>query len=153
SMQTYMIVMSIHTVQAVMKKLLTSMTTNAPENTVLPSYAQGQWQTAKSPQPTADVFDANTGEIITQVPSEGLDIAGMVDHAPTVGQQSLGELTIHDRALKLKELAKYLTGRKDELYNISFRTGATQRDHYIDTDGGISTLFVYSSKGDRKSTR
>src|SRR5699024_7295244 len=48
------------------------------------------------------------------------------------------------------ELAKYLTGRKDELYNISFRTGATQRDHYIDTDGGISTLFVYSSKGRRE---
>src|SRR5690625_406729 len=133
-----------------MKQLLNSTTTNAPEKTVLPSYAQGQWQTAKSPQQTADVFDANTGEIITQVSSEGLDIAGMVDHARTVGQQSLGELTIHDRALKLKELAKYLTGRKDELYNISFRTGATQRDHYIDTDGGISTLFVYSSKGRRE---
>src|SRR5699024_12754802 len=69
---------------------------------------------------------------------------------PRVLQQLLGELTIHDRAIKRKHLAKYLTGRKDELYNISLRTGATQRYHYLDTDGGISTLFVYSSKGRRE---
>lgn len=126
------------------------MTTNAPEKTILPSYAQGQWQTADAPQRTAEVFDANTGELITHVSSDGIDIAGMVNYARDVGQKSLGELTTHDRALKLKELAQYLNGRKDELYEISFRTGATQRDHYIDTDGGISTLFVYSSKGRRE---
>src|SRR5690625_7915570 len=74
----------------------------------------------------------------------------MVNHARTVGQKSLGELTIHERALKLKELAQYMNGRKEELYEISYRAGATQRDHYIDTDGGISTLFVFSSKGRRE---
>lgn len=126
------------------------MTTNAPEKTILPSYAQGQWQAADAPQRTAEVFDANTGELITHVSSDGIDIAGMVNYARDVGQKSLGELTTHDRALKLKELAQYLNGRKDELYETSFRTGATQRDHYIDTDGGISTLFVYSSKGRRE---
>src|SRR5699024_509821 len=82
--------------------------------------------------------------------SDDIDIAGMVEHARTVGQKTLGELTTHERALKLKELAQYLTGRKQELYDISFRTGATQRDHYVDTDGGISTLFVFSSKGRRE---
>lgn len=126
------------------------MTTNAPAKTVLPSYAQGQWQTPEAPQKTAEVFDANTGELITQVSSDGIDIAGMVAYARDVGQKSLGDLTIHERALKLKELAKYLTDRKQELYDISFRTGATQRDHLIDTDGGISTLFVFSSKGRRE---
>lgn len=126
------------------------MTTNAPAKTVLPSYAQGQWQAPESPQQTADVFDANTGEFITQVSSDGVDVAGMVDYARDTGQKSLGDLTTHERALKLKELAKYLTERKQELYDISFRTGATQRDHAIDTDGGISTLFVYSSKGRRE---
>lgn len=126
------------------------MTTNAPEKTILPSFAKGQWQSANAPQKTAEVFDANTGELITHVSSDGVDIAGMVDYARTVGQKSLGELTTHERALKLKELAQYLNGRKDELYTLSFRTGATKRDHGVDIDGGISTLFVYSSKGRRE---
>src|SRR5699024_1189474 len=126
------------------------MTINAPAQTVLSSYAQGTWQAPDAPENITQVLDANTGELITQVSSDGIDIAGMVDYARTVGQRSLGELTTHERALKLKELAQYLNGRKEELYKISFRTGATQRDHYIDTDGGISTLFVFSSKGRRE---
>lgn len=126
------------------------MTTNAPEKTILPSFAKGEWQSAEEPQKTAEVFDANTGELITHVSSDGVDIAGMVDYARTVGQKSLGDLTTHERALKLKELAQYLNGRKEELYTISYRTGATKRDHGVDTDGGISTLFVYSSKGRRE---
>src|SRR5699024_8651646 len=104
----------------------------------------------ENPDKVAQALDANTGEVITGVSSEGIDIAGMVNYARTVGQKSLGELTIHERALKLKELAQYMNGRKEELYEISFRTGATQRDHYVDTDGGITTLFVYSSKGRRE---
>ena len=126
------------------------MTINAPSQTILPSYAQGQWQAPENPEKVAQAVDANTGEVITGVSSEGIDIAGMVNYARTVGQKSLGELTIHERALKLKELAQYMNGRKEELYKISYRAGATQRDHYIDTDGGISTLFVFSSKGRRE---
>src|SRR5699024_8772435 len=126
------------------------MTINAPAQTVLSSYAQGKWQAPDAPENIAQVLDANTGELITQVSSDGIDTAGMVDYARTVGQRSLGELTTHERALKLKELAQYLNGRKEELYKASFRTGATQRDHYIDADGGISTLFVFSSKGRRE---
>ena len=126
------------------------MTINAPAQTVLSSYAQGKWQAPDAPENLAQVLDANTGELITQVSSDGIDIAGMVDYARTVGQQSLGKLTTHERALKIKELAQYLNERKEELYKVSFRTGATQRDHYIDTDGGISTLFVFSSKGRRE---
>jgi len=126
------------------------MTINAPAQTILPSYAQGQWQAPENPEKVAQALDANTGELITGVSSEEIDIAGMVNYARTVGQKALGELTIHERALKLKELAKYMNGRKEELYEVSYRAGATQRDHYIDTDGGISTLFVFSSKGRRE---
>src|SRR5690625_378603 len=126
------------------------MTTNAPEKTILPSYAQGEWQSTDTPEKSVQALDANTGEVVAEVSSDGIDIGGMVEYARTVGQKALGELTIHERALKLKELAKYLNERKEELYEVSFRTGATQRDHYIDTDGGISTLFVYSSKGRRE---
>ncbi|QMV84213.1 phenylacetic acid degradation bifunctional protein PaaZ [Corynebacterium hindlerae] len=117
---------------------------------LVPSYLSGQWTTPKSPSKVTDVLDARTGEVIAQVSTEGLDIAGAIDYARTTGQEGLGELTIHERALKLKELALFLGEYKEELYRISDSTGATQRDHYIDIDGGIGTLFTFSSKGRRE---
>lgn len=50
----------------------------------------------------------------------------------------------------LKKLAQYLTERKDQLYKLSFQTGATRTDNLIDVDGGIGTLFVYAGKGRRE---
>jgi oxepin-CoA hydrolase/3-oxo-5,6-dehydrosuberyl-CoA semialdehyde dehydrogenase len=50
----------------------------------------------------------------------------------------------------LKELAKHLSGHKKEFYALSTETGATKSDSWIDIDGGISTLFVFSSKGRRE---
>ena len=43
-----------------------------------------------------------------------------------------------------------LTERKDELYALSTRTGATKNDSWVDIDGGIGVLFTYSSKGRRE---
>ncbi|MGW4857965.1 phenylacetic acid degradation bifunctional protein PaaZ [Kocuria palustris] len=118
--------------------------------TILPSYLEGQWWTPQDPQRVTDVLDAVTGELVTRVSTDGIDLAAAVEHARTVGQRSLGGLSLHERALKLKELALHLTEHKQELYDLSFRTGATQRDHFVDTDGGISTLFTFSSKGRRE---
>jgi oxepin-CoA hydrolase/3-oxo-5,6-dehydrosuberyl-CoA semialdehyde dehydrogenase len=50
----------------------------------------------------------------------------------------------------LKALAQYLMEHKAEFYHISTKTGATRNDSWIDIDGGISTLFVFSSKGRRE---
>ncbi|NHU86021.1 phenylacetic acid degradation bifunctional protein PaaZ [Kocuria sp. JC486] len=127
-----------------------SATAAAHSPSILPSYLQGTWWAPENPQRTTDVLDAVTGEVVTRVSTEGMDLPGAIEHARTVGQRSLGELTIHERALKLKELALFLSEHKKELYQISFRTGATQRDHYIDIDGGIGTLFTFSSKGRRE---
>ena len=117
---------------------------------ILPSFIAGQWWSPQDPQKVTEVTDASTGEVVARVSTDGIDIAAAVEHARTVGQKALGELTIHQRALKLKELATYLTEHKQELYDLSFATGATQRDHAIDTDGGIGTLFTFSSKGRRE---
>lgn len=117
---------------------------------ILPSFIAGQWWTPADPQKVTEVTDASTGEVVARASTDGIDIAAAVDYARTVGQKSLGELTIHERALKLKELATYLNENKQALYDLSFATGATQRDHGIDTDGGISTLFTFSSKGRRE---
>ena len=59
-------------------------------------------------------------------------------------------MTFHERAGLLKSLAKYLGDRKDEFYTLSYATGATKSDSWIDIDGGISTMFVYASKGTRE---
>ena len=127
------------------------MTVTAPSlPEILPSYVAGSWWTPSHPSKVTDVTDANTGARLTGVSTDGLDTAAAIEHARTVGQQALGELTIHERALKLKELALYLNSRVQELYDVSFATGATQRDHAFDVDGGIGTLFTFSGKGRRE---
>ena len=50
----------------------------------------------------------------------------------------------------LKALAKRLLDFKEELYTLSYRTGATKDDSWIDIDGGIGTVFAYASKGARE---
>ncbi|KAA9394402.1 phenylacetic acid degradation bifunctional protein PaaZ [Kocuria coralli] len=117
---------------------------------MLPSYVEDAWWIPEEPVRTTEVLDAVTGEPVATVSTDGIDLGRAVAHARAVGQKSLGELTIHERALKLKQLALHLQEHKKELYDLSFRTGSTQRDHYIDIDGGIGTLFTFSSKGRRE---
>lgn len=116
----------------------------------LPSFVQGEWWTPSSPERSTDVRDASTGEVVTRVCTDGLDLDGALEYARTVGQQSLGALTFHQRAVLLKQFALTLTERKDELYALSARTGATRADSWVDIDGGIGVLFSYSGKGRRE---
>ena len=114
----------------------------------LQNYALGQWIEGTG-APT-ELYHAVTGEPIAQAGSGGLDFAAMAAYARRVGGPSLRALTFHQRALRLKELAKYLSERKDTLYALSAATGATKADSWVDIDGGIGTLFVYASKGRRE---
>lgn len=118
--------------------------------TVVPSYLCDEWVTPDNPVDVHEVRDASTGEVVATVSTEGLDLSGALDYARTTGQRSLQELTLHERALKLKKLATYLNEHKSELYSEANKAGATQRDNFIDVDGGISTLFTFSSKGRRE---
>ena len=45
----------------------------------------------------------------------------------------------------LKKLALYLTKRKDAFYELSYRTGATKVDSWIDIEGGFGNLFANAS--------
>ena len=118
--------------------------------TVVPSYLCDEWVTPDNPVDVREVRDASTGEVVATVSTEGLDLSGALDYARTTGQRSLQELTLHERALKLKKLATYLNEHKSELYSEANKAGATQLDNFIDVDGGISTLFTFSSKGRRE---
>lgn len=117
---------------------------------MLESYVRDAWW-APAPDVTGtEVFDASTGEVVARVSTEGLDLGAVLEHARTVGQQSLSALTFHQRAVLLKQLALALTERKQELYELSYKTGATKSDSWVDIDGGIGVLFTYSGKGRRE---
>lgn len=117
-------------------------------STVLESYIKGGWYAA-SDEGTA-LADAVSGETVARISSTGLDLDGMLHHARSVGGPSLRELTFHERAAILKNLAKHLFELKEEFYALSSRTGATLRDSGIDIDGGFGTLLSYASKGTRE---
>jgi oxepin-CoA hydrolase/3-oxo-5,6-dehydrosuberyl-CoA semialdehyde dehydrogenase len=65
-------------------------------------------------------------------------------------KRELDKLTFHQRALKLKELALFLREHREQLYELSWCTGATKIDNMVDIDGGIGVLFTFSSKGRRE---
>jgi oxepin-CoA hydrolase/3-oxo-5,6-dehydrosuberyl-CoA semialdehyde dehydrogenase len=111
----------------------------------LQSFIAGRW--ASGTGKAVALRDASTGEVVASASSEGLDFAAMLEHARSVGGPSLRRLTFHERAARLKALAQYLTENKAALYQLSYSTGATKSDAWLDIDGGIGTLFVYASKG------
>ena len=115
---------------------------------LLESYAAGRWYAASAEGDP--LLDAATGDEVARISSAGLDLGEMAHHARTVGGPVIREMTFHERALLLKDLATHLTGLKDEFYELSLRTGATRRDSMIDIDGGFGTVFSYSSKGRRE---
>ncbi|MDH3548936.1 MAG: 3,4-dehydroadipyl-CoA semialdehyde dehydrogenase, partial [Gammaproteobacteria bacterium] len=93
---------------------------------------------------------AVSGKPLAHITSDGMDFAAVLAHARNVGGSNLRKMTFHQRGEMLKALAQYLMEHKKELYALSTETGATKGDSWVDIDGGISTLFVFSSKGRRE---
>ncbi|HEY1605513.1 MAG TPA: phenylacetic acid degradation bifunctional protein PaaZ [Allosphingosinicella sp.] len=115
---------------------------------ILLNYAQDQWHAASGG--FAEVQSAVTGETIAVTGSQGLDFKAMLDHARKFGGPALRRMTFHERAWMLKDLANAVMARKEELYALSYDTGATRTDGWIDIEGGAGTLFSFSSKGRRE---
>ena len=116
--------------------------------TTLMNYAADAW-TAGTGTP-AQLRSAVTGDVVAQTGSQGLNFAGMLDHARRVGGPALRAMTFHARARMLKALATAIMDRKEELYDLSWATGGTRRDNWIDIEGGAGTLFAIASKGRRE---
>ena len=114
----------------------------------LQSFVAGRWRSGLDE--CVALRDATTGEVIARASASGLDAQAMLAHAREVGGRNLRRLTFHERAALIKALARCLTDHKEEFYALSYATGATKGDAWIDIDGGISTLFVYASKGTRE---
>jgi len=114
----------------------------------LQSFAAGKWHSGGGDG--VALRDATTGVVVAHSSAEGLDYRAMLEYARRVGGPNLRKLTFHQRAALVKALAKSLNDHKDEFYSLSYATGATKSDSWIDIDGGISTLFVYGGKGTRE---
>ena len=106
-------------------------------------YVLGKWTSA-----TADgkpSYDAVTGEFIAETSVEGLDIPAILHYGRTKGGEQLRKMTFQERGNMIKSLAMYLTKRKEQFYEISYRTGATRVDSWIDIEGGFGNLFANAS--------
>lgn len=114
----------------------------------LESYVCGQW--ARGAKTGATLLDAATGAPVATVDSTGLDFYATLEHGRRKGGPALRKLSFHERANLLKALATALSERKEELYQLSYATGATRNDSAIDIEGGIGTLLAYASKGKRE---
>ena len=107
------------------------------------NYALGEWITGDGKGTL--LYNAITGEEIGKASSKGLDFNQMMVHARTVGGPALRKMTFQERGLMLKALALHLHSVKDKFYQLSYATGATKIDSWIDIEGGIGNLFANSS--------
>jgi oxepin-CoA hydrolase/3-oxo-5,6-dehydrosuberyl-CoA semialdehyde dehydrogenase len=114
---------------------------------VVRSYTEGRWSAPDSGRP---VYDAATGELVAEVSSAGIVFGAALDWGRRTGGPALRELTFHQRAELVKELGQLLRKHRDELYELSYRTGATLPDSKFDIDGGIGVLLSYASKAKRE---
>ena len=114
----------------------------------LQNFAENQWIVGDGDGHA--LTSAVDGRMVATITSDGIDFGAMLEFARQIGGTNLRRYTFHDRAFMLKDLAKYLMEQKEQLYKLSTETGATRSDSWIDIDGGISTLFVYSGKGRRE---
>ena len=91
------------------------------------------------------LYDAVTGEAIRTASTKGLDFASMLEYGRTVGNPALRKMTFHERGRMLRALALHLKERVEKYYLLSYRSGATRADSWIDIEGGIGNLFSYAS--------
>ncbi|MDX1639253.1 MAG: phenylacetic acid degradation bifunctional protein PaaZ [Balneolaceae bacterium] len=107
------------------------------------SYIKGKWIEEGAEK---DLISAVSGEPVARMVEADLDYKGACEYARRVGGPKLRAMSIHERAFKIKFLAKYLIERKEKYYDLSSHTGATRQDSWIDIEGGIGSMFTLSSK-------
>ena len=109
----------------------------------LGNYITGQWIEGDGDgQP---LYNAFTGQLISHASTKGLDFAAILDYARTTGNPALRRMTFPERGRMLRALALHLREHLEEFYRVSYWTGATRTDSWIDLEGGIGNLFSYAS--------
>jgi oxepin-CoA hydrolase/3-oxo-5,6-dehydrosuberyl-CoA semialdehyde dehydrogenase len=109
----------------------------------LENYILGKW--IKGDGDGQALYNAVTGNQIAQTSTKGLDFASILNYARTKGNPALRRMSFHERGVMLRALALHLREHLEEFYRISYQTGATKADSWVDIEGGIGNLFSYAS--------
>lgn len=109
----------------------------------LGNYITGKWITGDDDGQI--LFNAVTAEVIGAASTKGLDFKSVTHYARSVGNPALRKMTFHARGNMLKALALHLRNHLDKFYAISYKTGATRADSWVDIEGGIGNLFANAS--------
>lgn len=106
------------------------------------NYVTGRWVEGKGEG--VPMFDAISGEVIALSDTSGLDFGEILHYGREKGRL-LRNMTFQERGIMLKKLAFYLIKKKQSFYDLSYRTGATKVDSWIDIEGGFGNLFANAS--------
>lgn len=109
----------------------------------LENYVNGNWITGDGEGQM--LYNAVNGEPIAAATTKGLDFKGMLEFGRSAGGPALRKMTFHERGRMLKALALHLLEHKEKFYQVSYKTGATRLDSWIDIEGGIGNLFANAS--------
>lgn len=109
----------------------------------LENYILGKW--IKGDGEGQNLYNAVTGDVIASASTKGLDFASILQYAREKGNPALRKMSFHERGVMLRALALHLREHLDEFYRISYQTGATRADSWVDIEGGIGNLFSYAS--------
>ena len=109
----------------------------------LGNYVLGKWMEGDGEGQT--LFNAVDGSPIASASTKGLDFENILRFAREKGNQALRKMTFQQRGRMLRALALHLLEKKDIFYAISYKTGATRIDSWIDIEGGIGNLFSNAS--------
>lgn len=109
----------------------------------LGNYVQGQWREGEGDGQA--VYNSVTGEVVGMATTKGIDFEQVLDYGRKTGSSALRKMTFQERGNMIKKLALYLTKRKEQFYDISYMTGATRGDSWIDIEGGFGNLFANAS--------
>lgn len=115
--------------------------------TKLKNYISGHWIEGSGNE--IPLYNAVNGELVAISDTEGIDFEQSLDYGRTVGYKNLSSMTFYDRGEMLKKLALYLLERKKKYYDLSYKTGATHADSWVDIEGGFGTFFTYSGLAKR----
>lgn len=107
------------------------------------NYVLGGWAFGSGNE--KQLFNAVNGDVVGIATSQGIDFGDVLAYGRNTGGAALRKMTFHERGRMLKALALFLNERKAAYYDLSYATGATKIDSWIDIDGGIGNLFAYAS--------
>lgn len=110
---------------------------------VLENYITGKWIAGQGSG--QQLYNAVTGQPNFVAGTEGIDFEAALHYARSIGNPALRKMSFQQRGRMLRALALHLLGQKEKFYTLSFQTGATRADSWIDIEGGIGNLFANAS--------